>query len=385
MGLEFEILATDGAARRGRLSTPHGEIATPAFQPVATLGAVKGVPSEWLREAGAEILLSNLYHLSVRPGIETIERLGGLHRFIGWQRPLLTDSGGYQVFSLSGLRAVDADGVTFRSHLDGAELRFTPESVVADQRRLGVDIAMMLDECPPYPVAHETAAAALDRTNHWARRARAEWRRSPGPGGLFGIAQGSVYPELRRRAAAELTEMDFDGYAIGGVSVGEPAAERRAMVEVTAPALPADRVRYLMGVGTPGDIVAAVSHGVDLFDCVLPTRNARHGVLYTRAGLLRIKNARFREDERPIDEGCGCPACRGASRALVHHLVRSGEITGAVLASLHNLRFYLDFMSEVREAIASGRLAHLAAGVADRYGADSTADSRLSPETQAER
>ena len=384
MALEFEILARDGAARAGRLRTPHGEIATPAFQPVATLGAVKGVPSDWLAEAGAQILLSNLYHLSLRPGVATISALGGLHRFIGWQGPLLTDSGGYQVFSLSGLRTVDDDGVSFRSHLDGAELRFTPESVVEDQRRLGVDIAMMLDECPPYPVERAVAKAALERTNRWAARAREAWARAPGDGALFGIAQGSVYPRLRQRAAAELTALDFDGYAIGGVSVGEPTAERRAMVAVTAPALPADRVRYLMGVGTPADIVAAVGHGVDLFDCVLPTRNARHGVLFTRDGVLRIKNARFRADERPLDEACGCPACRSCGRAFLHHLLRGGEITGAVLASLHNLRFYLDFMAEVREAIASGRLADLAAGVTDRYGAENTADRRLSPETQAE-
>ena len=382
MGLGFEILARDGAARAGRLRTPHGEIDTPAFQPVATLGAVKGVPSPWLAEAGAQILLSNFYHLSVRPGVDAIAGLGGLHRFIGWPGPLLTDSGGYQVFSLASLRTVDEDGVTFRSHLDGAELRFTPESVVDGQRRLGVDVAMMLDECPPYPVDRQTAEAALARTNRWAERAREAWERRPGPGGLFAIAQGSVYPDLRRRAAAELAAMDFDGYAIGGVSVGEPTAERRAMVQVTAPELPADRVRYLMGVGTPLDIVAAVGHGVDLFDCVLPTRNARHGLLFTRQGVLRIKNARFRADERPVDEACGCAACRHASRAFLHHLVRAGELTGAVLASVHNLRFYLDFMAEVREAIASGRLAQLAAGVSDRYGADSTADNRLSPETQ---
>ncbi len=385
MGLEFEILAADGAARAGRLRTPHGDVATPAFQPVATLGAVKGVPAPWLEEAGAQILLSNLYHLSVRPGIERIAGLGGLHRFMGWSGPLVTDSGGYQVFSLTGLRTVDDDGVTFRSHLDGAELRFTPESVVEDQRRLGVDVAMMLDECPPYPVERRLAEAALERTSRWAARARAAWERAPGAGGLFGIAQGSVFPELRERAAAELTKLDFDGYAIGGVSVGEPTAERRAMVEVTAPALPEDRVRYLMGVGTPVDIVSAVTHGVDLFDCVLPTRNARHGLLFTRQGVLRIKNARFRGDERPIDEACGCPACRHCGRAFLHHLVRSGEITGAVLGSLHNLRFYLDFMTEVREAIASGRLAQMAAGVADRYGADSTSDSRLSPESNVEK
>jgi queuine tRNA-ribosyltransferase len=365
MGLDFEIHAVDGAARRGLLRTPHGEIATPAFQPVGTLGAVKGVPSHWLEEAGAQILLSNLYHLSVRPGVAAIEELGGLHRFIGWSRPLLTDSGGYQVFSLNGLRVVEEEGVIFRSHLDGDTLRFTPESVVEDQRRLGVDIAMMLDECPPYPVERPRASAALDRTNRWARRAREAWDRAPGSGGLFAIAQGSVYAELRARAAAELAAMDFDGYAIGGVSVGEPAAERRAVIAATAPALPDDRVRYLMGVGTPADIVWAVTHGVDLFDCVLPTRNARHGLLYTRDGVLRIKNARFRDDQRPIDEACDCPACRTCGRAFLHHLVRSGEITGAVLASLHNLRFYLDFMVEVREAIASGRLAQLAAGVVD--------------------
>jgi queuine tRNA-ribosyltransferase len=385
MGLDFEILATDGAARLGRLETPHGEIETPAFQPVATLGAVKGVPTPWLEEAGAQILLSNLYHLSLRPGIEAIADLGGLHRFVGWSGPMLTDSGGYQVFSLAGLRTVDADGVTFRSHLDGDELRFDPESVVADQRRLGVDIAMMLDECPPYPVERALAAAALDRTNRWARRAREAWERAPGAGGLFAIAQGSVFPELRERAAAELSLLDFDGYAIGGVSVGEPAAERHGIVAVTAPALPPERVRYLMGVGTPGDIVSAVSHGVDLFDCVLPTRNARHGLLFTRDGVLRIKNARYRDDERPLDEACGCPACRLCGRAYLHHLVRSGELTGAVLASLHNLRYYLDFMAEVREAIASGRLAQLAASVADRYGADTVPGGRPSPESHTEK
>ncbi len=389
MAIEFELRGADGAARLGRLSTAHGEVATPAFQPVATLGAVKGVPAPWVEEAGAQILLANLYHLSLRPGIAAIEELGGLHRFAGWSRPLLTDSGGYQVFSLSALRTVDADGVTFRSHLDGAELRFTPESVVDDQRRLGVDIAMMLDECPPYPVERRAAEAALERTQGWARRARERWRRRPGAGALFAIVQGSVYPDLRQRAAAELAALEFDGYAIGGVSVGEPTAERRRIVELTAPLLPADRVRYLMGVGTPADIIAAVAQGVDLFDCVLPTRNARHGLLFTRAGLVRIKNARFRDDGRPLDEGCGCPLCRRFSRAFLHHLVRAGELTGAVLASLHNLRFYLDFMAEVREAIASGRLAELAATVAARYAADSAAEStrrdgRLPPESLAE-
>ena len=379
MGLDFEILAVDGAARLGRLRTPHGEIATPAFQPVGTLGAVKGVPAPWLEEAGAQIMLANLYHLALRPGVETIEALGGLHRFAGWPGPILTDSGGYQVFSLSGRRRIDADGVTFRSHLDGSELRFTPESVVDDQRRLGVDVAMMLDECLPYPVAREEAAAALERTNRWARRARESWAGSPGPGGLFAIAQGSVFPDLRERAAAELAALDFDGYAIGGVSVGEPLAEQRRAVEVTAPLLPEARVRYLMGVGTPADIAAAAAQGVDLFDCVLPTRNARHGLLFTRGGLVRIKNARFRDDERPLDDGCSCPTCRRFGRAFLHHLVRAGELTGAVLASLHNLRYYLDFMAEVREAIESGRLAELAA----EAGAAGAVSSGLTPASHA--
>ncbi len=384
MGLDFEILAEDGSARHGRLRTAHGEVATPAFQPVGTLGSVKGVPAPWLEEAGAQILLCNLYHLALRPGVDAIAELGGLHRFAGWQRPILTDSGGYQVFSLAALRTVDDGGVTFRSHLDGSTFRFTPQSVVSDQRRLGADVAMMLDECPPYPVSHAEAAAALARTQGWARRAREAWAAAPGAGGLFAIAQGSVFADLRERAAAELADLDFDGYAIGGVSVGEPAAERRRVVELTAPLLPARRLRYLMGVGTPADIAHAVMHGIDLFDCVLPTRNARHGVLFTRQGPLRIKNARHRGDERPLDEACACPVCRRFSRAFVHHLVRAGELTGAVLASLHNLRFYLDFMAEVREAIASGRLAETAAAAADLYGAESAPGERPPSESLAE-
>jgi queuine tRNA-ribosyltransferase len=365
MALCFEVSGTCGAARRGRLSTPHGVVETPAFMPVGTLGAVKGVPPRELAAAGASIMLSNLYHLALRPGIDAIERLGGVHAFTGWPGPILTDSGGFQVFSLSTLRKVDEGGVTFRSHLDGSPLRFTPEGVVGFQERMGVDVAMVLDECPPWPIDEAGAAESWRRTLSWARRARAAWTGRSG-GGLFGIAQGSAFRGLRERAAAELAELSFDGYAIGGVSVGEPAADRRAVVEWTAPLLPADRPRYLMGVGYPEDILHAVRSGVDLFDCVLPARNARHGVLFVRSGpdsgpgVLKIRNARYREDPLPIDPGCSCVACAPGpyqtSRAFLHHLSRSGELTAAVLATAHNLRFYLDFMAGLRQAITLGTI-----------------------------
>jgi len=357
--LTYEVLATCGAARRGRLSTPHGVVETPAFMPVGTLGAVKGVRPGELEAAGASIMLANLYHLALRPGVDTIEKLGGLHAFTGWPGPILTDSGGFQVFSLSTLRKVDEGGVTFRSHLDGSPLRFTPEGVAGLQEQLGVDVAMVLDECPPWPIDEAGAADSWRRTLAWARRAREAWTGKSG-GGLFGIVQGSAFRGLRERAAAEISELGFDGHAIGGVSVGEPVADRRAVVEWTAPLLPADRPRYLMGVGYPEDILHAVSHGVDLFDCVLPARNARHGVLFTRTGVLKIRNARYREDAGPLDPDCGCPACAAGpqqiSRAFLHHLTRSGELTAAVLATLHNLRFYLDFMASLRQAITLGTL-----------------------------
>lgn len=358
MSLRFELLARDGRARRGRVDTAHGSIETPAFMPVGTLGAVKGLAPGELEAVGAEVMLVNLYHLTLRPGIEAIERLGGLHRFTSWTRPLLTDSGGFQVFSLGAQREIDGEGVTFRSHLDGAAVRFTPESVVAAQERLGVDIAMMLDECPPWPIAEGAAEAALERTLGWARRAISARRRAE-PTALFGIAQGSVFRALRERAVVRLAELPFDGFAIGGVSVGEPEALRRAVVEWTAPLLPEASPRYLMGVGTPDDLLHAVQQGVDLFDCVLPTRNARHGLLYTRSGVLRLKNARYREDDRPLDPACLCPVCRRISRAFLHHLLRAGELTAAVLATVHNLSYFLDFMREVREAIASRRLEEL--------------------------
>jgi queuine tRNA-ribosyltransferase len=372
--VRFQVVANDGQARRGLLTLPHGEVETPAFMPVATLGSVKGVTPQALEMAGAGILLSNLYHLALRPGIETIVELGGLRDFVGWAGPMLTDSGGFQVFSLAKLNKVDAGGVRFRSHIDGSELHMTPETVVDMQRRLGVDIAMMLDECPPWPVSREKAAAALERTNGWAQRAREAW--SGGPSALFGILQGGVFPDLRELAARELSELDFDGYAIGGVSVGEPVRERRTVVELATPMLPTTKPRYLMGLGTPLDILHAVRQGTDLFDCVLPSRNGRHGVVFTRGGLLRLKNARFRRDSSPLDPECRCPACTRVGRAFLHHLVRAGELTGAVLATLHNLQFYLDFMTDVRDAIASGNLAELekklAAGYADEDSSEET-------------
>jgi queuine tRNA-ribosyltransferase len=376
MGLHFEVLATRGEARLGRLTTPHGVVETPAFMPVGTLGAVKGVSPQELAAAGASVMLSNLYHLALRPGIDVIERLGGLHTFTGWPGPILTDSGGFQVFSLGALRKVDEGGVTFRSHLDGSPLRFTPENVVEMQARLGVDIAMVLDECPPWPVERGTAEAAWHRTLGWARRARET--KTEGAGGLFGIVQGSVFRDLRERAAAEIAELGFDGHAIGGVSVGEPDADRWGVVAWTAPLLPAAKPRYLMGVGTPRDIAQGVRCGIDLFDCVLPARNARHGVLFTREGVLRIRNARFREDPRPLDAACGCPACVRTSRAFLHHLMRAGELTGAVLATLHNVRYYLDFMAELRQAIRLGTLSELAEKLAVRSAGDDPA-STLDP------
>ncbi len=362
MKLKFDILATDGRARRGRLETAHGAIETPTFMPVGTRGAVKGMTAQELEAAGARVMLANLYHLTLRPGIEVIERLGGIHSFTGWRGPILTDSGGYQVFSLAKLRKLDPDGVTFRSHLDGSEVRFTPESVVEAQCRIGVDFAAMLDECPPWPIAERDAATSLELTTSWAERARRAWPEDY-HGALFGIVQGSAYRDLRRRAVDSLRDLDFPAYAIGGVSVGENTEQRRAVVEWTAPELPAGRPRYLMGLGTPMDILHAVRQGVDLFDCVLPARNARHGVLFTREGVLRIKNARFRDDGRPVDEGCSCPLCSRQSRALLHHLIRTGELTGAVLATIHNVRYYLDFMADLREGVELGTLADLERGL----------------------
>jgi queuine tRNA-ribosyltransferase len=347
----FENLATDGAARAGRLTTAHGEIPTPAFMPVGTSGAVKGVTSGELRECGASVILGNTYHLYLRPGHELVRDLGGLHRFMNWPGPILTDSGGFQVFSLSGLSTIDDEGVSFRSHLDGSEHRLTPERSMEIQAALGSDIAMVLDECPALPSTREQLSASVDRTTAWARRSREAYR---GPGALFGIVQGGTFADLRERSARELLELDFPGYAIGGVSVGEQHELIRGTVGTTAALLPAERPRYLMGVGSPDDLVESVSVGIDMFDCVMPTRNARNGTMFTSAGKVHIKRQQYRDDSRPLDEDCSCETCREYSRAYLRHLFVSREILSSRLNTIHNLAYYLRLMERMRNAIQSG-------------------------------
>jgi queuine tRNA-ribosyltransferase len=365
MSLTFDVTHRDGAARRGRLQLPHGVVETPAFMPVGTRAAVKGLTVDQLHELDADIALANTYHLHLRPGDELIARAGGLHAFMGWDRPLLTDSGGYQVFSLAGRRTLDETGVVFQSHLDGQTHRLSPESAVDIQSRLGADIAMMFDECPSWPATHDGAEAAMMRTLRWARRGRDRFlevssgaagdvvRSTPGQV-QFGIVQGGTHKDLRDRSVAGTREVGFDAYAIGGLSVGEPIAEMYEIAGHTAAQLPEDRPRYLMGTGTPVDLVEAVSRGIDMFDCVLPTRNARNGQLFTRHGVLAIKNARYADDWRPPDTECGCPTCRRHSRAYLRHLFVAGEIGAAVLNSLHNVYFYLDTMRRIRKAIEFG-------------------------------
>jgi queuine tRNA-ribosyltransferase len=358
----FCVTHRDGAARCGELVTSHGRVETPAFMPVGTRGAVKAVTHRDLIDLGAQILLANTYHLFLRPGDTLIARAGGLHRFMSWPGPILTDSGGYQVFSLGAMRTVTAAGVRFRSHLDGDSHLLTPEKAVDIQAQLGSDIAMMLDECPPFPVSVETAEAAMKRTLRWAARGRQRFLelRDGGTGGVivtnagqvqFGIVQGGVHPDLRWASAAETVALDFEGYAIGGLSVGEPIQLMYDIVAHTAPLLPDDKPRYLMGTGMPGDLVEGVARGIDLFDCVLPTRNARNGQLLTSEGPLNIKNARYADDLRPPDPRCDCYTCATFSRAYLRHLFLAQEMTGATLNSLHNLHFYLDTMKRIREAI----------------------------------
>jgi queuine tRNA-ribosyltransferase len=362
----FQLTHTDGGARRGVITTPHGTIATPAFMPVGTQGAVKAVPHKDLDAIGAEMLLSNTYHLYLRPGDNLIARRGGLHRFIGWTKPILTDSGGYQVFSLAERRTITEEGARFSSHLDGSSHLLTPEKATDIQAQLGSDIAMVLDECLAHPAAIDTARASTLRTLRWAERARGRMLRlrsarvdevtvTNAGQAQFGIVQGSVFPELREESARETVAIDFEGYAIGGLSVGEPVDVMYEMVARTTPWLPSDRPRYLMGTGTPEDLVESVARGVDLFDCVLPTRNARNGQLFTSEGRLNIKNARYAEDDRPPDPACHCYTCRTHSRAYLRHLFLAGEINAATLNTLHNLSFYLDTLSRIREAIAFGR------------------------------
>jgi queuine tRNA-ribosyltransferase len=363
--IEFDVLAVDGHARRGRLRLAHGTLETPAFMPVGTRAAIKGVPLDSLRTLGAEILLANAYHLHVRPGDDLVARAGGLHAFMGWDRPILTDSGGYQVFSLATRRRVTEDGVLFQSHLDGRPLQLTPESVTDIQARLGSDIAMVFDECPSWPIDHDAARASMERTLRWARRARRRVdalragaapdvvQTTPGQA-QFGIVQGSTYKDLRDESLGGTVALGFEGYAIGGLSVGEPADLMYEIVSHTAGQLPAGQPRYLMGTGTPVDLLESVSRGVDLFDCVLPTRNARNGQLFTRQGPISIKNARYAEDFGPLDPDCACPTCRAHTRAYLRHLFVSGEMTASTLNTLHNLHFYLDTMREIRKAIEFG-------------------------------
>jgi queuine tRNA-ribosyltransferase len=361
----FEVTHRSGRARRGRMMTAHGPVETPAFMPVGTQGAVKAVTARDLVDLGADIILGNTYHLFLRPGDAPVARLGGLHRFIGWDRPILTDSGGYQVFSLAGIRRLEEEGVRFRSHLDGAEHLLTPERAADIQAQLGSDIAMVLDECAASPAPTASARGAMERTHRWAARGRARFQAirhgtvdgvvvtNPGQA-QFGIVQGGIDPDLRAESVQRTLDVGFEAYAIGGLSVGEPVETMYDVVSHTAPLLPEDRPRYLMGTGMPDDLVECVARGIDLFDCVLPTRNARNGQLLTREGRIVIKNARFAEDPRPPDPDCGCYTCRGFSRAYLRHLFLANEMTAATLNTLHNLHFYLDTMRRVREAIMFG-------------------------------
>jgi queuine tRNA-ribosyltransferase len=350
----FAVSSRDGLARRGRMTTARGVVETPQFMPVGTAGAVKAVTTGELRAAGATILLGNTYHLYLRPGHAIIRDLGGLHRFMNWDGPILTDSGGFQVFSLEGLRKIDEEGVRFRSHLDGSTHLLTPETSMEIQAALGSDIAMAFDECPPLPSPPEAIAAAVDRTTRWARRCREAWR---GDGVLFGIVQGGPHAELRERSARALIDLDFPGYAVGGVSVGEPPDAIAQAARTSAAMLPAERPRYLMGVGRPEDLIEGIAAGIDLFDCVMPTRNARNGQLFTSEGKVNIKNEAYRTDPRPLDPACGCETCRHYSRAYLRHLYLSKEILAARLHTIHNLAYYLGLMAAARGAIEEGRFA----------------------------
>ena len=356
MAFQFEILKKDlfSKARLGRIETEHGSFSTPAFLPVGTQGTVKSLTPEELVEVGVEAILGNAYHLYLRPGHGTIERLGGLHTFIHWDRPILTDSGGYQIFSLAKLRKISEDGVTFQSHIDGSLHFLTPEKVVEIQRTLGSDIAMVLDECIPYPSPYEYTKASTSLTTRWAKKSL-EQKQETDPA-LFAIVQGGMYQDLREQSAQALVKMDFQGYAIGGVSVGEPKSLMRSVLEWTTPFLPENVPRYLMGVGTPEDILDAVMFGIDLFDCVLPTRNARNGMLFTSIGKMSIKQAQYAEDERPIDETCACYTCRHYSRAYLRHLYLANEILSPRLNTIHNLYYYMNFIKITQEAIREGRL-----------------------------
>ena len=351
----FALLATDGAARRGRLTTAHGTVETPAFMPVGTAATVKAMTPEAVKSTGAEIVLGNTYHLMLRPGAERIERLGGLHKFMNWPGPILTDSGGFQVMSLSPLRKMSEQGVVFKSHVDGTEYDLTPERSVEIQRQLDSDITMVLDECTPFPATEDEAAKSMRLSMRWAERCKAAFVARPGYG-LFGIVQGGVYDALRRESAEALTRIGFDGYAVGGLAVGEGQAEMFRVLDATVPFLPADRPRYLMGVGKPADLVGAVLRGIDMFDCVLPTRSGRNEQAFTRRGTINVSNARHKDDPRPLDPDCACPTCTGYARAYLHHLANAKEMLGPMLLTWHNLHYYQELMAGLRAAAATGTL-----------------------------
>ena len=367
--LEFEIHAADGAARTGVVRLPRGEIRTPAFMPVGTAATVKAMLPESVRATGADILLGNTYHLMLRPGAERVARLGGLHKMMNWPRPILTDSGGFQVMSLAALRKMTEEGVTFQSHIDGSKHHLTPERSIEIQRLLGSDIQMVLDVCVALPASDSAVEKALALSTRWARRSKAAFGDQAAEGrALFGIVQGGTSPVLRRRSAGELVDIGFDGYAVGGLAVGEGHDLMVATIAETTPHLPANRPRYLMGVGKPRDLVEAVRRGIDMFDCVLPTRSGRNGQAFTRTGTINLKNARHADDSEPLDSACGCPACSSYSRAYLHHLVKSGEILGAMLLTWHNLQYYQDLMAGMRNAIAGGTFAAFAADFHARTG-----------------
>jgi queuine tRNA-ribosyltransferase len=354
MSLEFSVLATSGPARRGRLKLAHGVIQTPAFMPVGTYGAVKGMRPQQVEDSGADVILGNTFHLWLRPGLDVIQAHGGLHRFVGWNKPILTDSGGFQVFSLGDIRKISEEGVSFRSPIDGAKCFLTPEESMRIQRVLNSDIVMAFDECTPHPATHSEAQISMRLSMRWAQRSQEAHQGNPNA--LFGIIQGGMYEDLRGESIEKLVALNFDGYAIGGLSVGEPKADMQRIMSFTTPRMPEDKPRYLMGVGTPTDLVNAVSAGVDMFDCVLPTRNARNGWLYTSTGIVKLRNAQYRFDEMPLDENCSCYTCKHFSKSYLHHLQRIDEMLGAHLNTVHNLHFYQSLMKGMRSAIELDQL-----------------------------
>ncbi|TXH71402.1 MAG: tRNA guanosine(34) transglycosylase Tgt [Thiothrix sp.] len=352
--MQFQLLKTEGMARRGRLSFPRGEVETPAFMPVGTYGTVKAMTPEELNGIGAQIILGNTFHLMLRPGTEIVRLHGDLHEFMHWDKPILTDSGGFQVFSLAAMRKISEEGVRFQSPVNGSPILMTPESSMQVQRELGSDIVMIFDECTPYPASHTEAKQSMELSLRWAARSKAAHEGNPSA--LFGIVQGGVYEDLRLQSAEQLQKIDFDGYAVGGLAVGEPKEDRDRILEATVPHLPANKPHYLMGVGKPEDIVEGVLRGIDMFDCVIPTRNARNAFLFTRYGQLKLRNSQYQQDTRPIDEQCGCYTCQHYSRAYLRHLDKCGEILGARLNTIHNLYYYQELMQGIRAALEAGRL-----------------------------